>query len=126
MGEARVALAVLLSIPACQVFAQNASDLALRRVAELCEALRSGENVQLRDADAAVQVVSGKIGKLDWGGVKRRGVACVVRDLSAIGEIDCILGYPMVARRHISLNYVRRELCCYCSEFREKVLPLRR
>lgn len=81
--------------------------------AQLGPSFRSGEKVQLRDADAAVQVVSGKIGTLDWGGVKRRGVACVVRDLSAIGEIDGILGYPMVARRHISLNYVRRELCFY-------------
>lgn len=44
---ARVALAVLLSMPACQVFAQNAYDLALRRVAELCEALRSRDTEPL-------------------------------------------------------------------------------
>lgn len=81
--------------------------------AQLGPAFRSGEQVRLRDADAAMQVTEGEIRSLDWGGMRKRNVPCVVRDLSALGEIDGILGYPTVAGRHISLNFVRRELCFY-------------
>lgn len=82
-------------------------------VAQMGASFRSGESVQLRDADSSAQVVSGEIGSLEWGGVKRRKVGCVVRDLSLLGKIDGILGYPTVARQHISLNFVRQELCFY-------------
>lgn len=87
--------------------------LTPRSVEKLGQAFRNGDHVQLRDADSAARVLSGKIGSIEWGGVKKRNVGCVVRDLAAIGDIDGILGYPMVASKHVSLNFARREFCIY-------------
>lgn len=82
-------------------------------VGRLGSRFRRKGNVALSDADATREAVSGRIGRLTWCGMKRRNADVVVQDLARLGDMDGIVGYPMVAGRHISLNYVRRELAVY-------------
>lgn len=97
------------------VFDTGAQDCCLTPASagSLGRGFRFGGHAELRDADAAAKVESGHIAALDWGRVKKRKVSAVVRDLAFLGDIDGILGYPMVAGRHISLNYVKCEFCFY-------------
>lgn len=67
----------------------------------------------LRDADGAAEVSEGCIRRLEWGGDLRRRVPAVVRASEAWGDADGVVGYPMVAGRCVSLNFVRKELGFY-------------
>lgn len=77
--------------------------------ARLGDRFRPLRTTRLRDTDASADVAAGRLAGLEWDRRRWRRMDAVVRDLRSIGVVDGILGYPAVARRHISINWVRCE-----------------
>lgn len=71
------------------------------------------KNAKLQDAHATTEAPTGLIRALTWGRLTKRNLKAVVQDLSRFGEIDGIMGYPVVAGKHISLNYNTEMICLY-------------